>query len=280
MSIPTVSLTEVQRQQLLEVLGRRFKKMADTALLELERLTRHPVDLANFQPKMSDVAIAKAATPVFDDKNADGVIDAAFSTPISRREFIAYSASGLLGLLLCGADYGWSKSNDSVENLSAIVAAVGSDINSLTAIIGGLQATLDACNELTVEFLNAYPQTLYSIARFKENIEKTKSLYSQLDETGMTIAEIIQFVVNIVSFVPDTENYTQPVNAMLDVVKNIPDTVFWAEQALTNLEPWFSDEQDQGINSRLLFPMQSVLHTIDNDIRTKLDSSRTKLIGL
>lgn len=279
MTVADMNLTDDQREQLMEVLDRRFRKMSNHALLELERLTRHPVDLATFQPKSNVLAVPKLEPPKLEEKNSDNVIDAKFSTPMTRREFLGCLFSSSLGVLAVGTtSYGWWKSNESVEKLSATVQSTNNRVSNLTASMHDLQTRVQACNEVISEYLDSYPLTLYSIAQLKENIEKTKNLYSQLDQTGMTATEIIEFIINILTFVPNTEIYTKPVNALLDAVKNIPNIVFWAEQELTALTLWFNE--NGGINNRLLLPIQAVFDSIDNDLKPKIEVIQGELGGL
>jgi hypothetical protein len=279
MTVAEMDLTEEQRGQLIEVLDRRFRKMSNHALLELERLTRHPVDLATFQAKSNLLTIPQANPSKLEDKNFDHVIDAKFSKPMTRREFLGCLLSGSLGMLAVGTTgYGWWKSNESAQNLSAAIQSTNANLSDLAASLDNLQTNVQGCNEVVSEFLNDYPLTLYSLALLRENIEKTQNLYSQLDQTGMTIAEIIEAIVNVMTLVPHTELYTKPVNSLLDAVKNIPEVIFWVEQALATLDPWFND--NEGINSRLLLPIQIVFDSIDNDLKTRLDVIQSELDGM
>lgn len=273
----SIHLTEEQHQQLLDVLSRRFKKMPDHVLLELERLTRHPMDLSGFQPKSYDVPAVRLRAVEPHSQNPDNVIGTVFSKPLTRREFMAVSASGLLSFLLLGTGVGWRKSYQTAENFSATITDANSDVTSLRETIGSIQETIRSCREVILQLQNGYPQTIYSIAQLTENIQRTQQLYSQFDETGMTVTEIIEFVVNIVSLVPDTQSYTQPVTALLEAVNNIPEIIFWAERALVNLDFWFSEEQGQGVNNKLLSPIQLIFDTIENNVKIELDSIQGKL---
>ena len=120
----TINLTEEQRQQLLDLLYRRFRKMNSNGLLELERLTRHPAELTGFQPVSSNPVVPKKeAVPPKNGQSSD-VVEGVVTTPVNRREFLKYGAAGLLGAFLA---YGWWQSDQNADNLSGILENVGRD---------------------------------------------------------------------------------------------------------------------------------------------------------
>jgi archaellum component FlaC len=274
-----IHLTEDQRGQLLDILDRRFRKMSGHALLELERLTRHPVDLAGFQAQTDSLATDKAQIVETQDRISNQVINSTFSRPVNRREFLAYSASGLLGLMLLGTGYGWSKSNESVDTLMGTMADVEREVAGLADSITGLQNTTAACRQAILEFQTTYPQTTYGFAQLKTNAETVRGLYNQLEGTGMQVTEIVEFLLNLASINADIARFAQPISTMVDVVRNTASLIALIELVLDNLSIWFSDENDRGINRRLLFPAQLIFDTLDNDTTLRLQSLQARLAG-
>ena len=266
----TIQLTEEQRHQLLDILYRRFHKMTDLALLELERLTRHPVNLTGFQPKTNEVIATKASPVEVHKDNSEEVIDAVFTQPLSRREFLVYI---VLGLISGGTTYGWIKRDQTADSLSATLGDVNLDINGLTEKIRVVEDIILTSNANIKEFQNSYQQTVYSLAQFKDGLNKTKNLYEQFGQVGRTITELIQFILN--SYIP--EKFVQPVNVVLDLLTNISDTINLADYVLANLNLWFSEEPSQGIDNKVLSPAQLVFNTLDNDIKASLINIQARI---
>jgi hypothetical protein len=273
-----IQLTEEQRGQVLDLLNRRFHKISDQALLELEQLTRHPADLAGFQARTSNLNVAKPHTAEPNTRSSN-VIDAKFSSPMNRREFLAYSVSGVLGMLLLGAGYGWKMSNQSSENLSATINAVDEDVAGLANSLMGLQSTITACRQAILEFQTAYPETTYGFAQLRTQADSMRGLYHQLEGTGMQVTEIVEFLLNLASFNADIARFAEPISTMMDVIKYTPSLIALIDLVLDNLSLWFSDENDRGINRRLLFPAQLVFDTLDNDAMLRLQMLQTRLSG-
>lgn len=280
MTIANINLTEIQRQQLLEILSRRFKKMTDHALLELERLTRHPVDLVGFEAKTSNLVPAKAVTIESNEKRSENVIDGVFSEPINRREFLAYPISALLLALSGGLGYGLSKSNASVKDLSSTLEDVDFGVSNLKETIIELEQDIYNCSLVMSEYLDTYQSTLNSIAQLGEHTEMLQGLLSQLDTTGMTLAEMIQKAFDLLGLLPKTENFAGSMSTMMETVRNIPDTISLAKNAIGNLSLWFSNEHDQGISNRLLNPTGLIFHIVENEIKPKVDVIQSRLSGL
>jgi len=268
-------LTEEQRQQLLDLLHKRFKKMTAHTLLELERLTRHPAGLSGFQPISNNLVITKAELVQSKDSDSNQVIDGVFSTPINRREFMTYVASGLISLML---GYGWRKSDTNADNLSGTLENVELDVNHLRQTILELQRIIYRLHEEIADFQSTYQPTLDAIARLKEQINNLYSQYQELDEIGKAIADLMQLASRYATLIPELERYAQPINTMVEMVKeNTPATISAAEEAIAKLNFWFSNEGNQDINNRLLMPIDSVFQMIENEIKTDIEVIRAKL---
>jgi hypothetical protein len=275
MTLTNIHLTEEQRQQLLDLLHKRFKKMNDRALLELERLTRHPGDLTGFQAVPKQLVVTKPELVQPRNTDSNQVIDGVFSTPINRREFMAYAASGLISLIL---GYGWWKSNTNADNLSGTLDEVGLGINHLGQTTVELQRVIYSLREVMADFQSTYQPTLNAIAQLNQQINKLYGQYQQLDEIGKAIADLMQLASRYATLIPEVERYAQPINTMVEMVKeNTPSTISAAEEAIAKLNFWFSNEGDQGINNRLLMPTDSVFQMIENEIKTDIEAIRTKL---
>jgi hypothetical protein len=277
----TNSLTEIQRQQLLDILNKRFQKMTDGALLELERLTRHPMDLAGFQAKSNDIVVRPDIKIVkHQEKIPDYVTTKVFNSPLTRREFITCSATGLLGLLLCGTGYGWLSSSTSVEELSGKIEEVNSDITGLRDVVEDMENKAEKCDQEILFYLEVYPQTLKCIGELKSSLDKIQGLYSQFDETGMTIADAIQKIFDWISWYPDAEKFAQLISTMLDIVKSTPDIIVSAEKAITDLDNWFSNDSNHSLKDRVFYPTQSLIQDIENKINPKVQSIQANVTGV
>lgn len=251
--------------------------MTDLTLLELERLTRHPVDLTGFQPTSSNLITGKVEPRDSKEVHPVDVVDASFSKPVNRREFLAYSTSGLLALLLVGSGYGWMRSNKTAADISEGMAGIAFDVGSLSGEIAELQKAITECSNVISEFQNLFQQTSYSVSQLKDNLEITRNLYEQLDGMGITLTEIIEFIVNVISLIPNAGKYVQPINTILDVVKKTPETITVAEKAMTDLYVWFSNQQGQGVNNRLLLPALSVFFAINKDVVPTVEGLQNRI---
>lgn len=270
-----IHLTEEQRQQLLDLLHKRFKKMTVYALLELEKLTRHPASLSGFQPVSNNLVVTKAKLVQSKDRDSTQVIDGAFSTPINRREFMTYVASGLISLML---GYGWWKSDTNADNLSGTLENVELGVNHLGQTTLELQRVIYSLREEIADFQSMYQPTLDAIVQLNEQINKFYSQYQQLDEIGKAIADLMQLASHYGTLIPEFERYAQPINTMMEMVKeNTPATISAAEEAIAKLNFWFSNQGDQGINNRLLMAIDPVFQIIENEIKTDVEAIRAKL---
>lgn len=281
MTIAPVALTDTQRQQLLEILNKRFRRMTDCALLELERLTRHPVDLAGFQAKSSEIVTrAKAEVIAQHDSGLRNVVPETYSKPVTRREFITYSATSLLGLLLCGTSYGWLSSNTSAKNLSSTITEADFEADTLMETIIGIQLTANKCDEVILEYSNIYLQRINDIVQLRFSLEQIQSLYAQLDETGINVADAIQFVFDLLSLIPNAEKYAQLISTMMEVIMNTPDTIRLAQNTIANLDSWFSNEPDRGLNTRLFAPAHQIIQEFNDNVQPKVQAIQQRLAGV
>lgn len=270
-----INLTEEQRQQLLDLLCRRFKKMTSNSLLELERLTRHPVALTGFQPVSGNPGVTKTDLVQSKDSGPNDVIEGVATTPISRREFMMYGASGIIGLIL---GYGWWKSDTNVDNLSGTLENVEQDVNHLEQTVFDLQRMIYNLDQEIADFQNTYQPTLDSIAQLNQQVNNLYGQYQQLDEVGKVIADLLQKVSGYALLLPEIERYAQPIKTMMDLVKeNTPAVLSAAGEAIAKLNFWFSNESDQGINDRLLMPTASVFQMIENEVKADMDSIKAEL---
>jgi hypothetical protein len=255
--------------------------MTDSALLELERLTRHPVDLAGFQAKSSQIAAgAKAEVIITNDKNRRPAVVETYSKAVTRREFMTYSATGLLSLLLCGTSYGWLTSSISAKNLSSTITETDFEVDSLMETLRGMQLIANSCDEAILEYSSIYPQRLNDIVQLKSSLEQIQNLYAQLDETGINVADAIQFVFDLLSLIPNAEKYTQPISTMMEVVMKTPETLRLAHGATSNLEHWFCNEQNQGLHNRLFAPAHQIIQELKDNIQPKVSAIRARLAGI
>jgi len=223
-----MDLTEEQRQQLLDLLHKRFKKMTSCTLLELEGLTRHPASLSGFQSVSNNLVVTKENLVQSKDNDSNQVIDGVFTTPLNRREFMTYGASGLLGLML---GYGWWKSDTNANNLSGTLENVDLGVNHLGQTILELQRIIYGLRQEISDFQSTYQPTLDAIAQLSEQMSQLQSQYQQLDEIGKAIAGLMQLVSRYATLIPELDRYAQPVNTMAGMVNaNIPATISAATQ--------------------------------------------------
>jgi hypothetical protein len=127
------------------------------------------------------------------------------------------------------------------------------------------------------EYRGIYLQTIQNIAELEMSVIQIRSLCNQLDEMGMNIAEVVQQVLGGLSLIREVEKYAKPLDIMLEIAKNTQNTTSVAENTINNLKLWFSNDQDQGLNNRLFIPIQSLIQSLDEDIKTKVDSIRHKI---
>ena len=127
-------------------------------------------------------------------------------------------------------------------------------------------------------FQGTYQPTLEAIACLSQQVNNLSSQYQQLDQVGEAIANLLQEVSLYAALIPKVERYAQPINTMVDMVKeNTPAVVSAAADAIAKLSFWFSNEGDQGINNRLLMPTASVFQTIQNEVKADMDSIQADL---
>jgi hypothetical protein len=274
-----IQLTEIQRQELLAVLMRRFQKVTDCALLELERLTRHPAELEGFQAKNSHSITVpqRADASKLEISKSSEVPESLFHQPISRREFLSCSLIGLMSLSICGTGSGWLYTHSTAKELKNLISDIDIDTVSLDENIRGIQAASNICNQVLSEYRGIYLQTIQNIAELEMSVIQIRSLCNQLDEMGMNIAEVVQQVLGGLSLIREVEKYAKPLDIMLEIAKNTQNTTSVAENTINNLKLWFSNDQDQGLNNRLFIPIQSLIQSLDEDIKSKVDSIRHKI---
>ena len=95
--------------------------MTDSTLLEIERLTRYPDQITGFTAsgvKGKDIVVIEKPVTHIEPKTK---LSAEFlQKPIPRREFLAYSTSGILGLFLLVASYSWVQSEKASSQLESL----------------------------------------------------------------------------------------------------------------------------------------------------------------
>ncbi len=275
--VANIDLTEEQHQQLLDLLNRRFKKMTCTSLLELERLTRHPVELTGFQSVSASAipAVPKTEPVPPRDNEAQQVNEEGWTAPVNRREFMLYGAAGLMGAIL---GYGWWKSDANADQLSGTLANVGQGVSHLEQNVLELQRMISTLDQEIAGFQNYYQPTLDTVAHLRYQVDVLNNQYQQLDAIGKAIADLLDKISMYAALFPEINQYAQQVNTMVGMVKdNIPAILLAAGEALDKLNTWFSNEGNQGINNRLLKPTASVFQMIGNEIRTGLNSINAEL---
>jgi uncharacterized protein YoxC len=249
--------------------------MPSNSLLELERLTRHPVELTGFQSVSSNPAVPKTELVQSKGSESPEVIDGVVTTPISRREFMMYGLSGAIGLLL---GIGWWKSDTNADHLAGTLESVGQDVTHMEQNILELQRMISTLGQEVESFEDTYQPTLEAIAYLNQQVNNLSSQYQQLDQVGEAIANLLQEVSLYAALIPQVERYAQPINTMVDMVKeNTPAVISAATAAIARLSFWFSNEGGQGVNNRLLMPTAAVFQMIDNEIKTDMDGIQAQL---
>ena len=294
------SLSLQQRDDLRKQLARRLGRLSDEALMELERLTQHPEKLNSFVPVETATAAAASQDRTLEDTARRPRRQAASPNSflqLSRREVILAGVAGLF-LLTSAGEGGFVAGSAAIEPVKTqleqfeqmkqvdleeqVTGMLDQWQNSLGDMASACQTAVNekrSLEQVVVSFQTLFVETVESLLALEAVTGQLRAIQDSLDETGLSKPEGIQtgasLIESFIKEVPLVQQLLQVVKLTSEMMVKTPDAVKKAEEALSELRSWFSDEE--GIDKMLLQKLRDPLFTQVDALNVKAQQIKDDL---
>lgn len=266
-----------QRGHLITLMEHRLHKLGDKALLQLERLTRNPHQLAGFAPINKKTAVVRTSPASLQAPPI--IIHRPPKDTISRRQLLAgLSAVATAGAVGGGAyAIGARGARQNAERYAELDKAVQAAISYLdpdvTTLAQQAQVITDAAlalRDVAIDCVDCYPAMRVALETWHTETIRVQHDYQamQLVEGGVkAMAELLSMLAALpkaairwleaVTFeLGDLDAFRSAFQAVSDLLTHLDPALHAADEAHDNLAPWFSGAAESDVKHRLLFPLQ------------------------
>ena len=268
------ALSPEQREQLQTVLERRLSKVDDAVLLEIERLTRNPETLTGFVPHTKEV------TP----SDTESEIEIVEPQALTRRNFMQYSTSGVLGVFLLIAGYGWASKGREASDFEDLHESMVSRLRTIDSQVAVLESTVkrteneaEECETALSAYRASYLAIEQSLLQAAARTTRMRELCDSLTElssannpeffkTLLGVWDSISGILQMTLGMQEGKQYSEALRRMIDISEQTPGMVSAVETALLNLDAWFSIRSSEGIDEALFDELHSFIQAVSDDI--------------